>query len=150
MGLMSGTYYIVNVEAAIYKDDKWLIIKRSELEEHAPGRLGLVGGKVEGLTVSANMLEETLRREVREEVGIEVTDLQYLESKLFVADCGQPVVDVVFLCKHQGGEASCISEDEVAAVYWLTQQEVEANAAAPCYLKQTLTLAETARKKKRE
>lgn len=33
---MSNILYIVNVEAAIYKDDKWLIIKRSEKEEHVP------------------------------------------------------------------------------------------------------------------
>lgn len=138
-------YYIVNVEAAIYRGDKWLIIRRGEQEEHAPGTLSLVGGKVEGVTNKANVLEETLKREVREEVGIEVADLQYLMSKAFLASDGQPVVDVVFLCSYQRGDARCVSQAEVAAVYWLTQPEIEASAEAPWYLKQTVEMAETAR-----
>lgn len=44
---MDKKLYIVNVEAAVYKNDKWLIIKRSEKEEHASGLLSMVGGKVE-------------------------------------------------------------------------------------------------------
>ncbi len=44
---MNSVLYIINVEAAIYKNDKWLIIKRSEKEKHAAGLLSMVGGKVE-------------------------------------------------------------------------------------------------------
>ncbi len=39
--------FIVNVEGAINKDGKWLMIRRSMKEEHAGGELSLVGGKVE-------------------------------------------------------------------------------------------------------
>lgn len=47
--------FIVNVEGAIRKDDKWIIIERSKEEEHAGGLLSLVGGKVEmeGMFVSS-------------------------------------------------------------------------------------------------
>ncbi|KWX72124.1 hypothetical protein AMQ84_25905 [Paenibacillus riograndensis] len=38
--------FIVNVEGAICRDDKWLVITRSTKEEHAGGTLSLVGGKV--------------------------------------------------------------------------------------------------------
>ena len=76
---MSADRYIVNVEAAIYNDDKWLVVKRSELEEHAPGTLALVGGKVEVASGGDDVLEDTLRREVKEEVGIEVDAMDYLE-----------------------------------------------------------------------
>lgn len=37
--------FIVNVEAAICKEDKWLVITRSTKEEHAGGTLALVGAK---------------------------------------------------------------------------------------------------------
>lgn len=37
--------FIVNVEGAIRKDGKWIIIERSYKEEHAAGSLSLVGGK---------------------------------------------------------------------------------------------------------
>jgi 8-oxo-dGTP diphosphatase len=39
--------FMVNVEGAIRKDDRWLIIERSKKEEHAGGLLSLVGGKVD-------------------------------------------------------------------------------------------------------
>lgn len=45
--------FIVKVEEAIYKDDKWLLIRRSEKEEHAGG-LSLVGGKVEKDLITSN------------------------------------------------------------------------------------------------
>lgn len=86
---MNNILYIVNVEAAIYKDDKWLIIKRSEKEEHAPGLLSFVGGKVETNVAQDGILEETLRREIIEEVGIKVSEtIHYVESKSFVLDNG--------------------------------------------------------------
>ena len=37
--------FIVNVEGAICKDEKWLVITRSSKEEHAGGTLSLVGEK---------------------------------------------------------------------------------------------------------
>ena len=33
---MENKLYIVNVEAAIYKGNRWLIIRRSDKEDHAP------------------------------------------------------------------------------------------------------------------
>ena len=46
--------FIVNVEGAIYKNDQWLLIRRSEKEEHAGGLLSLVGGKVEKDLITSN------------------------------------------------------------------------------------------------
>jgi 8-oxo-dGTP pyrophosphatase MutT (NUDIX family) len=47
-----------------------------------------------------DVLEEPLRREVREEVGVELEDAPvYLESKSFVTDAGEPVIDIAFLCR---------------------------------------------------
>ncbi|MHA2156748.1 MAG: hypothetical protein ACXABU_15495 [Candidatus Hodarchaeales archaeon] len=40
-------FYIVNVEAAIFKEEKWLLIERSEKEEYGGGLLSFVGGKVD-------------------------------------------------------------------------------------------------------
>lgn len=143
---MSKIHYIVSVEGAIYRDDKWLIIRRSEQEECAPGRLALVGGKVENVSnVPANVLEETLKREVREEVGITIDVVDYLKSKAFVMEDGQTVIDVIFLCKHKSGEPRCASPDEVATVRWLTAQEIENSDKAPLYLKKSIAEAETMR-----
>ncbi|ACR79242.1 NUDIX hydrolase [Kosmotoga olearia] len=143
---MDRKWCIVNVEAAIFNGDKWLVIKRSEKEEHAPGAISFVGGKVEVKKASLNILEETLKREIMEEVGIEVyDDLQYVESKSFFTDKGDPVVDIVFLCRHRSGEPRCVNEDEVAGVFWLTAQEILEDVNTPIWVKQSLRIAEKMR-----
>ena len=57
---------------------------------YAPGRLGLIGGHVEADAPAAQVLEETGRREVAEEVGLDLTGvpLSYLESEYFVTEAG--------------------------------------------------------------
>lgn len=143
---MDNLSYIVNVEAAIYKNDKWLIIKRSEKEEHAPGLLAMVGGKVETIIAENDVLEETLIREVIEEVGIQTSKtVHYVESKSFISDKGQVVIDIVFLCKYQSGEPKCISTDEVSGVYWMTGKELLTNKSAPIWLKESIEKAEKIR-----
>lgn len=142
---MEDLLYILNVEAAIYKNDKWLIIKRSEKEEHAPGLLSLVGGKVETRANENDVLEENLKREIIEEVGIQVSEPHYVESKSFVSDNGQAVIDIVFLCKYESGEPKCVSIDEVSEVYWMSCTEVLGNVNAPIWLKESIKKVESIR-----
>jgi len=134
--------FIVNVEGAIYKSEKWLLIRRSEKEEHAGGSLSLVGGKVEKEGTSSDILEKTLKREITEEVGIEVSNLRYVNSSSFVTDSGINVVDIVFLCDHESGEAFAKSPDEVDEVIWMTTQQILNNSNLPSYLKENIKLAE--------
>ncbi|MEK5068705.1 NUDIX hydrolase [Sporosarcina sp. FSL K6-1508] len=134
--------FIVNVEGAIYKNEKWLLIRRSEKEEHAGGLLSLVGGKVEEEGTSSDILERTLKREITEEVGIEVSNLRYVNSSSFVTDSGINVVDIVFLCDHESGEAFAKSPDEVDDVIWMTTQQILSNSNLPIYLKENIKLAE--------
>ena len=143
---MNYKLYVVNVEAAIYKEDKWLIIKRSEKEEHGPGLMSLVGGKVETDVVQDGILEVTLRREIREEVGIEVSDrMHYLESKTFPLADGQLIVDIVFVCKYKSGEARVVDSNEVGEIYWMTCEELLQDERALSWLKESLKKAEDLR-----
>ena len=143
---MGNVLYIVNVEAAIYFEDKWLIIKRSDLEEHAPGELSLVGGKVENVLNQDDVLEETLTREIKEEVGVEIYDQpKYIESKVFTPVGCKPIVDIVFMCKYKSGEPKCLSRNEVSDVFWLTAKAIFDNDKAPVYLKDSIRKAEKMR-----
>lgn len=136
-------FYIVNVEAAIYRDDKWLIIKRSNKEEHAPGLLSLVGGKAETESAMGDVLEEALKREIMEEVGIEVSDvMHYVESKSFISDKGQAVIDIVFLCEYKSGEVRCVSMDEVSEVHWMIAKDIINNVNSPVWLRESIKKAE--------
>ena len=136
--------FIVNVEGAIFKKNKWLIVERSKKEEHAGGLLSLVGGKVDREGDSKDILERTLNREILEEVGIEVKDnLRYLHSTSFVTDFGENVVDIVFLCEYESGEAFAKSPDEVEDVMWMSTKEIMNHPNAPIYLKESIKCAES-------
>jgi 8-oxo-dGTP diphosphatase len=139
--------FIVNVEGAIFNNEKWLLIKRSEKEEHAGGTFSLVGGKVDKEGNTTDILERTLKREILEEVGVEVINLRYVNSSSFVTDKGVHVVDVVFLCEHQSGEAYAKSPDEVADVVWLNTSQIVEDNTSPPYLKENIRLAELLLKK---
>jgi 8-oxo-dGTP diphosphatase len=134
--------FIVNVEGAIFKNDKWLIVKRSEKEEHAGGMLSLVGGKVEIEGHSVDILERTVKREILEEVGIEVKETQkYVHSTSFVTDSGENVVDIVFLCEYASGKPYAKSPDEVESIKWMTLTEIMNDQNAPGYLKESIQRA---------
>ena len=62
--------FIVNVEGAIHRDGKWLLILRSEKEEHAGGTLSLVGGKceIEGGSSDSLVFFLSYKKEERESV----------------------------------------------------------------------------------
>ncbi|WP_339252962.1 NUDIX domain-containing protein [Sporosarcina sp. FSL W8-0480] len=117
--------FIVNTEAAIYREGRYLLCKRSEKEDHAPGGIALIGGKVEMEEVPSDILERTIAREVAEEVGLVIEGQpRYVHSTSFLTDQGEPVVNVIFLCEEFSGEPYAVSADEVAALYWMTPEEV--------------------------
>lgn len=140
--------FIVNTEAAIYKNGRYLLCKRSEKEDHAPGGLALIGGKVDLEGASSDILERTVTREVEEEVGLVIEGRpRYIHSASFVTDLGEPVVNVIFLCEEFSGEPYAVSADEVAAVYWMTPEEVYAHPETADYLKGYIQKAEDVRLK---
>jgi 8-oxo-dGTP diphosphatase len=144
---MESIWYIVNVEGMVVRptDGRYLMVVRGAGESYMPGALAFLGGKVEGTTSEDDVLEETLRREIREEVGVEVAEeMMYVESHSFVAE-GDPVVDVVFLCRYKSGEAIAADLNEVAAVRWMTAQEILDRPETPPWTRQSIELAEKKR-----
>jgi 8-oxo-dGTP pyrophosphatase MutT (NUDIX family) len=91
--------YVVNVSVFLRRSGRWLLIRRGAGESPAPGQLGDVGGKVDSQAAAEpDILESTARREVLEEVGLDLTGvpLRFAESALFTTDDGDPVVNVLF------------------------------------------------------
>jgi 8-oxo-dGTP diphosphatase len=115
-------------------------------ETHAAGMLSLIGGKVENAGESADILETTLRREILEEVGVEIGAMEYAHSKSF-GSAIQPVVDVIFLCAFAGGEPRIVDPDEVAVIRWMSAQDVQDDPDAPIWTKQDVQAAELKRLK---
>jgi isochorismate pyruvate lyase len=135
--------YIVNVEAAVYHAGRYLMIVRSEQDSYLPGALGMPGGKVEDAGTTDDILEQTIRREVWEEAGVQVAEVEYVESHAF-GDFA-PCVDVVFLCRYQGGTARVGDPDEVAAVHWMTPDEIAKHPDMPPWTRRSIELAEKKR-----
>ncbi|WP_391203474.1 NUDIX hydrolase [Psychrobacillus sp. L4] len=141
--------FFVNVEGAVFRDDKWLLIRRSKKEEHAGGELALVGGTVDNEGDSRDILERTLRRELFEEVGVEVKDpIQYVRNTSFVLANDKEVVDIVFLCEFDKGEPYAKSPDEVESIHWMTADEIVKNEEIQSYLRDSIVAAEALRIRK--
>lgn len=143
---MTHIWFIVNVEAAIWRDGRYLIGVRGAGESHAAGALSLIGGKVEEAEPLDDVLERTAKREIAEEVGLTDThDFHYVESKYFQADDGDPCVDIVLLCRSNEGEPINLQPDEVAELHWMTPDEILTNPAIPLWTLQSIQRAEVVR-----
>jgi 8-oxo-dGTP diphosphatase len=128
--------YVVNVDGAVVRDDKYLLVERGADEEHASGSLGFPGGKVEQAPGGDATIETTVARELCEEVGIEIGAVEYVLSTTFETDDGTPCLNIVTLCEYQDGEAYRRDPNEVAAVHWLSSEEIRGHDSVPNYTKQ--------------
>ncbi len=145
---MADSLYIVNVEGAITRDGRYLLIVRGSEEDHAAGMLALVGGKVDDLRDESDALETTLRREILEEVAVEVGDMAYVYNNIFSTGADDAAcLDVIFLCRYQAGEPTAVDPGEVANLLWLTVDEALKHPAAPPWLQTQLEHAEAVRQK---
>ena len=114
-------YYIVVVNAVIINNEnKILISKRSDDEDVLPGFYCVPGGKVEEGKNTLNVLETAIKREVREEVGIEVEVLDMFDSHIGKEDGN---IHIYFKCKHVSGTPTAL--DGTAEVYWMTLEEIK-------------------------
>jgi 8-oxo-dGTP diphosphatase len=116
--------FIVNVEIVVVRDDRYLLIVRGDGEDFGAGWLTFPGGKLDWVGPRPDALEETARRELIEEVGIDlVPPVVYVESHTFEAN-GIPVLDVVVLARAAEGEPSIQDPAEVAGIEWRTEDEL--------------------------
>ena len=109
--------HVVFTEARIKKDDKYLLAKRSSKDDQAAGAWAVPWGKIE-IWVEKNIVENSLKREVLEEVGVEIFDtLQYLHSWSFFRSSWHHVIGLSFLAKYKSWEALPLEDqDEVRRV----------------------------------
>ena len=144
---MSDPLHVVNTQALVVRDGRYLMIVRSDFEDHAPDVLSPPGGKVEHGDDETGVVEETVRREVLEETGVTVGAMVYIRSRRFRTDRGSSVMDFAFLCQYESGEAHAADPDEVAGVEWLTVEEIEAHPKTRTWTLATVRNAENLRLK---
>lgn len=116
------TLHVVFVEAWIKKDNTYLIAQRALDDDQAAGQWAAPGGKVD-LEVEDDIIENTLKREIKEEVGIEVKDeLELVTSKSFIRSSGDHVVGLSFVVEYKSGEPQPLEDQE--RVKWATKDEM--------------------------
>lgn len=131
-----------NVDIAVHREGEWLLIVRGAEETHAAGMLSLVGGTLESDGASSDILEETARREVKEEVGVDLVGApRYVESTFFTTASGTGVLNVVML--GEIGDQTPINNapDEVAGVEWRSLSEIAADESCPPWTLQSIQRA---------
>jgi 8-oxo-dGTP diphosphatase len=136
-------YFVINTEAAIFRNGKWLVGVRSKKESEAPGLLSFVGGTVDDSdTANIDTLEHALIREVGEEVGIGVKVLNFVNNTSFVSKKGNNVLNVVFLCSIDSGEPTISDTEEFEDLLWLTTEEILNYPNVPQWLCKSLKTAD--------
>jgi 8-oxo-dGTP pyrophosphatase MutT (NUDIX family) len=140
--------FVVAADGAVVRDGRYLMIVRGLNDTQAPGVLAFLGGKVERTDGPDQVLEQTLRREIAEEVGLEIDqETFYLESAAFTMDTGEPAVWVVFLCRYRGTGEPVSESIEVDSAAWMTPSEIAAHPRVPDWVPATIERAERLRAK---
>lgn len=92
-------HYVV-VTGILMRDGKYLLVKRADWEKAFPGKWTVPGGKLEVMDYILNkkdtsehwygVLENVLRREIMEEVGITIENIGYVTSMVYIRPDGIP------------------------------------------------------------
>lgn len=132
----------VAITGIIWKKDeagdyRYLITKRSPTKKAWPNKWTVPGGGLEttdymqGSATYANSespqwygaVENTLRREIREEVGVEVSAVQYLLDVAFIRPDGIPAIVMSFYCKYESGEV--VLDADATEFAWILASEAK-------------------------
>ncbi len=120
--------------AIIVKGGKYLITRRSMSKKRFPGMWTVPGGKLEtddyiNLPKETkdywyNVLEKVLKREVKEEVGLEITNIEYVTSLATVHGDGNPSLVISCLADYVAGEV-ILQESETDKYEWVSLEEAK-------------------------
>ncbi len=122
------------VTAIIYNSEgKYLITKRAPNKKVFPNKWTVPGGGMEpsdyiDTPKTTNdawyyAIETTLKREVKEEVNLEIDNLQYLLDLVFIRPDGIPVITLSYYASHKSGDV--VLDDDATEYKWVTAEEAK-------------------------
>ncbi len=127
--------HYVTATVILVKDGKFLIAKRAGWEKAFPGKWTVPGGKLEVLDYVLkkkdtsqhwyNVVEELAKREVREEVGLEIDNLGYVTSLVYIRSDKIPSL-IISLWADVSNEDEKVRPCEALTDYkWVSLEEAK-------------------------
>jgi 8-oxo-dGTP pyrophosphatase MutT (NUDIX family) len=133
MEIQNVELHRITSTAIIRKDGKYLIVKRSPDKKVFPGRWTVPGGGLETTDYIDTpkttpeawyyAIENSLKREIEEEVGLKVGKLNYLLDLVFIRPDNIPVATLSYWCEWESGEVK-LNEENVD-FKWVTVEEAK-------------------------
>ena len=124
----------VVITAIICRKGRYLIIRRSKTKKRFPGKWTVPGGRLETEDYTQfpkdtkhywyNVLEKTLAREVKEEVGLKITNLQYVTSLATVHKDGNPSIVISCLADYVSGKVK-LQPEEADDFTWVNTRQAK-------------------------
>jgi 8-oxo-dGTP pyrophosphatase MutT (NUDIX family) len=124
----------VVITAIIVKDGKYLITHRVPTKKRFGGRWTVPGGRLEtndyiNLPKDTkeywyNVLEQVLRREVKEEVGLAIKNIEYVTSLATIHVDGAPSLVISCSADWESGEVM-LQESETDTYEWVSLEEAK-------------------------
>lgn len=122
------------ITAIIVKDNKFLITKRSPNKKRFPSMWTVPGGKLETKDYENlpketefywyNVLEKALIREVKEEVGLEIKNIEYVTSLATIHKDGNPSLVISCMTDYASGDIK-LQEEETVEYAWVSLEEAK-------------------------
>lgn len=105
----------------VNEKEEVLVLKRNSNLPHSPGAYDIPGGRLD----NGEALFLGLKREVREETGLEVEIGPVLAVNHFTRDDLQRITMLIFLCSIEGRGKVSLREKEAVSFEWLSVKDAE-------------------------
>jgi 8-oxo-dGTP diphosphatase len=124
----------VVITAIIVNGGKYLITRRSLNKKRFPGMWTVPGGHLEtkdyiGLSKETefywyNVLEKVLKREVKEEVGVQIKNIEYVTSLATIHTDGNPSLVISCIADYVKGKIK-LQKEETDKFAWVSLKEAK-------------------------
>ena len=126
-------HYVVVTGILVNPEGKFLITKRAEWEKAFPGKWTVPGGKLEVLDYALrpkdtsshwyNLLEDLLKREIKEEVNLEIKNIGYVTSLSYIRSDKVPCLIISLYAEPEN--SNVVLCNSLTDFKWVTLEEAK-------------------------
>lgn len=121
-GMHEAQRQLIVTSAFIHKDGKLLVAKRAETKRFLPGHFELPGGKVE----FGETMEDALRREVKEEIGVDILVAEPFYVFTYVINNLKHAVEVDYFAElADPSQEILLNENDHSEYHWVDAAEAD-------------------------